>query len=152
MRMEPPIKPNWRKIITPYRVLQDPYRFGFVIEAVGQLPDTPRLWVEGDAAIMHHSPQCFVVLPHLPDDVIDEISECDYLFIEERYRTRHTETHTPWGFDHIDRDTQLYTVPVLHTEKIGDIRKIFNGLPDASPGEGGPDSPPSYPPWRMSTD
>lgn len=152
MRMEPPITPNWRKIVTPYRVLQDPYRFGFVIEAVGTLPDAPRLWVEGDAAIMHHSPQCFVVLPHLSSELVEEISECDYLFIEERYRFRHTETHVPWGFDRIDRNSQIYTVPVIHTEKIGDIRKIFNALPDPGPDGKGSSDAPAYPPWRMSTD
>lgn len=148
MRMEPPVTPQWRKIITPYRVIADPNRFGFVIEAVGQVPDNPRLWVQGTAAVIHHSPQCFVVLPDLSESVIAEIAECNYLFIEERYQRRHTETIAPWGLERGGGERHTYTVPVIHTEKIGDIRKIFNELPDLEPDP----EPTPDPPWRMSTD
>lgn len=148
MRMEPPVAPSWRKIVTPYRAVLDDSRFGFVIEAVGHIPENPRLWVEGTTGVMSHSPGCFIVLPGLPADVIAEIARADTVVIEERYRRRHAETYVPWGLDRIGGTGQTYTVTVIHTEGIGDIRKIFNELPDDGPEP----APAADPPWRMSTD
>ncbi len=138
MRFEgPPVTPSWRKARTEYRLLRDPYRFGFIIEAPDRVPESPRLWLEGGSAVIHHSPGLFLVLPDLSLSLIEEIAARDHLTVLEQHRQRYNEGIVPGGMDRGGSPVRSYDVPIIHVETIGDIRKIFNGLPeDNSPPRG----------------
>lgn len=129
MKLETHVTQGWRKIVAHYRLLQDPHHFGFAIEAVGQLAENPRLWIEGDAAVIHHSPGIFIVLANMPGHLIEEIALRDVVLLSEQYRRHYADGLVPWGMDKVGGDGHTYTVPVIHTEHIGDIRKIFNTMP-----------------------
>jgi hypothetical protein len=124
---------GWRKITSPYRQLQDSNHFGFVIEAPPRFPEHPHLWLEGNDAIIHHSPGLFIVLRDLAPFLIDEIMDRETLMISETYGSR-GDGLMPWGMDKSASGGRIYEVRILHTEGIGDIRKIFNGMldPDAN--------------------
>jgi hypothetical protein len=123
------VSQGWRKIITPYRQLQDSNHFGFVIEAPPRFPEHPHLWLEGNDAVIHHSPGLFIVLPDLAPFLIDEIINRETLMISETYGSR-GDGLMPWGMDRSASGGRIYEVRIFHTEAIGDIRKIFNGMRD----------------------
>lgn len=119
--------------MTPYRQLQDSNHFGFVIEAPGRFPEHPRLWLEDSDAIIHHSQGIFIVLPDLPPHLLDEIMNRETLMISETYGRAYGDGLMPWGMDKSGNGGRTYEVEIIHTEGIGDIRKIFNGTLDPDP-------------------
>ena len=123
---------GWRKIISPYRQIQDSNHFGFIIEAPSRFPEHPHLWIEDTQAVIHHSPGLFIVLPDLAPFLIEEIMNRDTLMISETYGSR-GDGLMPWGMDKSASGGRTYEVRIVHTEAIGDIRRIFNGMldPDA---------------------
>jgi hypothetical protein len=126
---------SWRKIRVPYRLQHDPYHLVFVIEALDRLPDQPRLWIEGDTVVLHHSVNLFLVLGQMSPDLIAEISQRERVTITEQHAQHYNESIVPWGMDKVGGTGRTYDVPVIHIEKIGDIRKIFNALPESPIGE-----------------
>ncbi len=127
------VSQGWRKIVTPYRQIQDQNHFGFIIEPPRRFPENPRLWLEETDAVIHHSPGLFVVLRDLPPFLIDEIMSRERLLISETYGRG--DGLMPWGMDNSATGGRSYEVDIIHIEGIGDIRKIFNGMPepDANP-------------------
>lgn len=131
MDFEKPVTQVWRKVQVRYRLQHDPYHLVFVIEAVDRMPDHPRLWIEGPDVVLHHSVNLFIVLAHMPEDLLGRIAERESVTISEQHQLHHNEGIVPWGMDRIGGAGHIYEVPVIHVEKIGDIRKIFNGLPES---------------------
>lgn len=131
MQFEKPVIQNWRKVRIAYRLQRDPYRLIFVIESFDRLPEDPRLWIEGGDVVIHHSSNFFLVLPDMPPDLIEEIAGRDTVTISEQHQHHLNDAILPWGMDKVGGAGRFYTVPVIHTEKIGDIRQIFNGLPES---------------------
>ena len=125
--------PTWRRQAVYYRLLEDMNHFGFSIEAVGCLPENPHLWIEGTAAVIHHSPGLFIVLPNMPERLLAEIEARDELTIAEKYQRHYSDGLVPWGLDRVGGGGPVYQAPIIHVEKIGDIREIFNSLPEAGP-------------------
>lgn len=134
MKMETALPaPNWRRMAVYYRLLEDMNHFGFSIEAIGRLPESPHLWIEGSSVVIHHSPGLFIVLAHMPDRLLQEISSRKELTISESYQRHYSDGLVPWGLDRVGSGGPQYVVPIIHTEKIGDLREIFNALPEAGP-------------------
>ncbi len=132
MKMETSVRaPDWRRMTVYYRLLEDMNHFGFSIEAVGCLPESPHLWIEGSSVVLHHSPGLFIVLAHMPERLLQEISSRKELTISESYQRHYSDGLAPWGLDRVGSGGPQYVVPILHIEKIGDLRQIFNALPDA---------------------
>lgn len=130
-----PVTQSWRKMQVQYRLQHDPYHLIFVIEALDLRPDQPRLWIEGENVILHHSVNLFVVLANMPADLLERIAESEKVTISEQHQQHHNEGIVPWGMDRVGGNGHIYDVPVIHIEKIGDIRKIFNELPESPIGE-----------------
>lgn len=134
MKFEAPrVASTWRRMAVYYRLLEDMNHFGFSIEAVGCLPENPHLWLEGTSAVIHHSPGLFIVLPQMPQRLLDEISVRTELVVSEKYQRHYSDGLVPWGLDRVGGGGPAYTVRIVHVEKIGDIRKIFNSLPETGP-------------------
>lgn len=133
MQFEKPVIQSWRKVRIPYRLQHDPYHLVFVIESFDRLPEEPRLWIEGNDVVIHHSANFFLVLPNMPPDLLEEIAQRDTVSISEQHQRHHNDAILPWGMDKVGGSGRLYVVPVIHTEKIGDIREIFNSLPEFNP-------------------
>ena len=130
-----PVTQSWRKMQVQYRLQHDPYHLVFVIEALDRMPDHPRLWIEGPNVILHHSVNLFVVLANMPADLLERIADRENVTISEQHALHYNEGILPWGMDRVGGTGRSYEVPVIHIEKIGDIRKIFNELPESPIGE-----------------
>ena len=127
-------KPPLREV-RYYRILRKENQsgenlIGFEIEATDQLPDEPQLWFERSSAILHHHGRFFIVLPDIPDEVLTELKEAPYTFIDEKYQRRYSDSLSPFGMQP-QGTARLYEVPILqpHPNNVP-IRSLFKDAID----------------------